>query len=379
MREQFLLADDIVFLNHGSFGAVPRPVMEALWHWQKEVEKDPVLFNVWRWVEELEKVRHRLASYVGTEPGNLAFIENSTFGANTVANSLPLGKGDQVIITDWEYGACVRAWQYYSEQKGFDIHTVQMPSTFETDEQLLAPIIEAVSNRTKVIFISHIFSPTGIIFPVKKLTSFARERGILTVIDGAHAPGQIDINLEELGADFYFGNCHKWMLSARGAAFLYVRKEYQDLIKPPIISWGTDWENPHPVRFIALVEMQGTRDYTPFLTVGNALDFLNKNNWTDVRRRAKELIRYFGQGMQDLFGLKPLTHNLDFFGQMYAYPLPEGTDREELYKFLYLKNKIQVPLTKVNGRLFIRASFQAYNVQKDYEALLIALQKYYEL
>ncbi len=131
IKDEFLLADEIVFLNHGSFGAVPRPVMKALQHWQQEVEKDPVVFNIWRWVEELGKVRDRLASFVGTDPNNLAFIENSTFGANTVAHSLPLGKGDQVIITDWEYGACVKVWQYYSGQKGYHIHTVQMPQAFE--------------------------------------------------------------------------------------------------------------------------------------------------------------------------------------------------------------------------------------------------------
>ncbi len=379
MREQFLLADDIIFLNHGSFGAIPRPVMKALQQWQEEVEKDPVYFNIWRWVEELEKVRQRLASFVGTEPSNLAFIENSTFGANTVANSLPLGEGDQVIITDWEYGACLKAWQYYSEQKGYDIHTVQMPSVFETEEELLAPLFEAISERTKVIFISHIFSPTGVIFPVKKLASFARQQGILTVIDGAHAPGQIDLNLEELGADFYFGNCHKWMLSARGAAFLYVRKEHQHLIKPPVISWGTDWESPHPVRFVAELEMQGTRDYTTFLTVGNALDFLQANDWQAVLLKAKKLISFFSQGLMDIFASGPLTHNLDFFGQMYAYPLPEDTDTEDLYRFLYQKNKIQVPITKVVGRSFVRASFQSYNEQKDYEALLMALRKYYGL
>ncbi len=377
MKDKFLLDKDVVFLNHGSFGAIPRQVMAAWHRWQERVEEDPVLFNAWQWVDDLEKVRHRLAAFVGTKPGNIAFIENSTFGVNTVAHSFDLGEGDQVVLTNWEYGACVKTWRYYARKKGFEIKTVTLPLHFSTREDLIRPIVEAITERTRVIFISHIFSPTGVIFPVEKITAIAHEKGIWTVVDGAHAPGQINLNLDQLGVDFYFGNCHKWMFSARGAGFLYVRPEYQHLIHPPIVSWGKDWERPHPVGFIALVEMQGTRDYTTFLTVGDALDFIEEHSLLKNQVTYKQLMKQVSQELIDIFGLNPLSYNLDFFSQMYAYPLPQHTDREDLYKFLYLKNKIQVPITQIGEQLFLRISFQAYNTQSDYEKLLEALRRYF--
>ncbi len=210
LRDHFLLDRQIVFLNHGSFGATPRPVFERYQAWQRELEDQPVEFLGRRILPLLAEARRDLGEYLGTHRDNLVFIPNTTFGVNVIARSLPLGSGDEILSTDHEYGACENAWKVASSASGAIFRQLPVPLPVSSSDEVLETIWQAVSRHTRVIYLSHITSPTAVRFPIEALCRRARQAGILTVIDGAHAPGQIPLELDELGADFYTGNCHKW-------------------------------------------------------------------------------------------------------------------------------------------------------------------------
>jgi isopenicillin-N epimerase len=210
LAEQYLLRRDITFLNHGSFGACPRPVFETCQMWQREIELNPVNFIGRRLPDLLAQARARLAQYIGTEADNLVFAPNATTGVNIVARSLKLQPGDEVLGTDHEYGAVNNTWRFNCEKSGAHYVNQPIPVPLTTPEQFVDALWVGVTERTRVISISHITSPTALIFPVALVCQRAKEAGIITVIDGAHAPRQVDLDLENMGVDFYLGNCHRW-------------------------------------------------------------------------------------------------------------------------------------------------------------------------
>ena len=273
MRDLFLLDPDVIFLNHGSFGACPRPVFEAYQRWQRELERQPVEFLGRRFDDLMREARSALGGYLGAEPDDLVYVTNATVGLNIVARSLELRPGDEVLATDHEYGALDRTWRFICAKYG--ARYIRQPASvpIRSADEVIEAIWSGVTDRTRVLFISHIASPTAITFPIKPLIDRARARGILTVVDGAHAPGQIDLNLRELGADFYSGNLHKWLMSPKGSAFLYARKEMQHLVEPLVISWGWEAEKPGPSKFIDEQEWTGTRDIAAFLSVPSVIQF----------------------------------------------------------------------------------------------------------
>ncbi|MEO7912469.1 MAG: aminotransferase class V-fold PLP-dependent enzyme, partial [Roseiflexaceae bacterium] len=242
--DEFLLRPGITFLNHGSFGACPRPVFDTYQNWQRKLEEQPVEFLGRQINQLLAAARAPLASYLGTQADNLVYVPNATYGINIVARSLELAAGDEVLATNHEYGACDRAWRFTCERRG--VHYINQPIALpvESEEAVVEQLWSGVTERTRVIFLSHITSPTALIFPLAAICRRAREQGIMTVIDGAHAPGQIDLALDQLGADFYTGNCHKWLCAPKSAGFLYARPELQALLYPLVISWG--WESQTP-------------------------------------------------------------------------------------------------------------------------------------
>jgi isopenicillin-N epimerase len=232
-----------------------------------------------------------------------------------------------------------------------------------------------VTPRTRVLFISHITSPTAVTFPVAELVSRAREAGILTLVDGAHAPGQVDLNLDALGADFYVGNCHKWMMAPKGAGFLHARREVQPLLEPLVVSWGWESEQPGPSAFVDHHEWQGTRDIAPFLSVPAAIEFMIRNDWPVVRRRCHDLLRETRRAIASLTGLPALTPDApEWFAQMAAFPLPP-CDAVAFQARLYEDFHIEVPVIDWDGRQFVRVSVQGYNTRADVEALVAALAK----
>lgn len=248
-------------------------MFEAYQRWQRELEKQPVEFLDRRAPGLLEEARSRLSSFLGTETDNLVFTCNATTGVNIVAHSLNLKPGDEVLATDHEYGAMDRTWGFLSEKYGFKYINYKLPFPLTDPESLVDAFWQGVTSQTRAIFLSHITSPTDIILPVAALCARARQAGIISIVDGAHAPGQIPLNLEQTGADFYTGNLHKWLCALKGSAFIYARPEKQALIEPLVISWGYRSLNPGRSIFVDLLQWTGTRDISAYLSVSSAIDF----------------------------------------------------------------------------------------------------------
>lgn len=378
MRNQFLLAPDLIFLNHGSFGACPREILEAQHHWQLEMERNPVEFLGRRSAELLFNARTVLAHALGGQADELIFVPNSTTGVNIVAQSFPLEPGDEVLTTDLEYGACDAAWQHVCAQRGAEYRRVKISLPFDR-EGVTERLMSAVTAKTKLIYFSHITSTTALILPAAEICAAARERGIATFIDGAHAPGQIPVDLDAIHADFYVGNCHKWLCAPKGSAFLHARREHHAMLDANVISWGyAEGTGGHSgydaylgtTLFERRMQWQGTRDISAWLTVPAALHFQKKHDWPAVRLRCHELAKLALTGLTERFGTQPIAAEEDW-AQMVAIPV-KPQDPDLLRRRLYEESRIEVPVTSHGDRVFVRISVQGYNTQQDIEHLLAA-------
>ncbi len=376
LKEYFLLYPDAVFLNHGSFGATPKPVFEAYQNWQLRLERQPVLFLGRELDSLLKDSRHALGEYLNADADDLVYIPNATHGVNIIAHSLELKPGDEILTTDHEYGACDYTWDFICGKTGAKYIHQSIPLPVHSEEEIADQIWLGVTPRTKAVYLSHITSPTALRLPVEQICQRAREARILTIVDAAHSPGQIPVDLQALGADIVFGNCHKWLLNVKGSAFLYVRRESQHLIEPLIVSWGY---NPTPEtttgsRFIDLLQWTGTKDPTAALTVPTAIHFMQEHNWDEVRRECHGLLRQAIERICDLTNMPPLYPvDSDFYSQMGIAPLPLS-NIAALKGRLYDEYKIEVPLIQWQDKQFVRISVQGYNTQEDIDALVNALQ-----
>ena len=375
LRTLFLLQPDIVFLNHGSFGACPRPVFEIYQNWQLELERQPVAFLGRKFTSLMQQAREALGIYVGAAADDLVYVPNATAGLNMIARSLPLESGEEVLTTDHEYGALDRTWRFVCDKRGAHYVRQPLPLPVESVEKVIETIWAGITKRTRVLFISHITSPTALILPVAELARRAREAGIITVVDGAHAPGQIPLNLSALGVDFYAGNCHKWLMAPKGAGFVYARPEMQPLLEPLVVSWGWQSYSPGPSRFIDEQEYQGTRDIAAYLAVPAAIQFMEEYDWTVVRANCHELLRTARRQITALTGLEPISpDDPTWFAQMAAFPLPAG-EGDILQRKLYDRFNIEIPIITWNGQTLVRLSVQGYNTPADIAALLAALRQ----
>ncbi len=273
LKDEFLLAPDIAYLNHGSYGATPASVFQEYQRWQRELELEPTEFLGRRHADLMRAARTALGGYLGAAPDDIVYTQNVTIAINIVARSLKLGPGDEVLASDHEYGACERLLRFLAERQGFELITRPVPVPVSSAAEFVDGFWEGVTPRTRLVFLSHITSPTAILFPVAEICRRARAAGILTIVDGAHAPGQIPLDLLEVGADFYAGNLHKWLCAPKGAGFLYARREVQDMLDPLVVSWGFQPDVPGPSRFIDYHEWWGTRDVAAFLSVPAAIQF----------------------------------------------------------------------------------------------------------
>lgn len=368
LREHFLLDPDVVFLNHGSFGACPRAVFEVYQRWQRELERQPVEFIGRRLDALLNQAREVLAAYLNAEPENVIYVPNATVGVNIVARSVRLQPGDEVLTTNHEYGACSHAWLYACQQ--MDARYVQRPLSLPvtTSEAFVEEFWAGVTPRTKVIYISHITSPTALIFPVQEICRRARAAGILTIVDGAHAPGQIPLNIQAIGADFYTGNLHKWLCAPKGAAFLYARREHHDWIVPSVISWG--WLEGHT--FVSANQFQGTRDPAAYLAVPAAIQFQRDHDWDTVRAACHALAAETRERLVALTGVLPIAPE-SWFMQLFAAPLPPH-DSAATQRRLYDEYRVEVPFVNWNNEQFVRVSIQGYNTRADADTLIDGLK-----
>jgi isopenicillin-N epimerase len=373
MRDLFLLRPDVTYLNHGAFGACPRPVFETYQQWQVELERHPGEFLGRRFAELMSWARSRLADYLGADPADVVYVTNATTGLNVVARSIPLEPGDEALATDHEYGAIQRTWRYACETRGARYVEAAVPVPVTSAADVVEAIWSRVSARTRVLCVSHITSPTALIFPVAELCRRARRAGILTVVDGAHAAGQIPLRLDEIGADVYAANCHKWMCAPKGAGFLHARREVQPLLSPLVVSWGWHAEAPGPSRFLDEQQWQGTRDIAAWLAVPAAIDFMRDHGWPDRQRACHALARVARHTITSLAGLPPLSPDSpDWFAQMVSLPVPLP-DAQAARRRLHEAFGIEVPVFSWNGHALLRVSVQAYNTQEDINRLVGAL------
>ena len=378
MRELFLLDPQVIFLNHGSFGACPRDVFETQQRWQLEMERNPVAFLGRRSAQLLSYARAVLGSTLGASGEHLVFVPNATTGVNIVARSFALRPGDEVLSTDMEYGACDATWQHVCAQHGAHYRKVEIPLPFEREE-FVARVMAATTKRTRLIFTSHITSTTALVFPVADLCRAARERGIATLVDGAHAPGQIAVDLNAIGADFYTANCHKWLCAPKGAGFLHARPEHHGSLDATVISWGYAEGVTGHVGFDAYLgsslferrlQWQGTRDIAAWLSVPAAIEFQARHNWPAVRENCHALARHALDTLTRRHGLQPIARDADW-AQMVAIPVPPQ-DADGLRERLFGESAIEIPVTSHAGQLFVRISVQGYNTPDDVERLLAA-------
>jgi isopenicillin-N epimerase len=378
MRELFQLDPDLVFLNHGSFGACPTEVLQAQQRWQRQMERNPVEFLGRQSAQLLSAARDSLGTASGARGADLIFVPNSTAGVNIVARSLTLRHGDEVLTTDLEYGACDATWLRVCAQAGAHYRRIEVPLPLRPG-QVLERLMSAVTPRTRMIYLSHITSTTALTLPVAQVCAAARELGVPTLVDGAHAPGQVELAIDAIGADFYVGNCHKWLCAPKGSAFLHARPDRQGGLHATVTSWGyADSAQGHGgldaylgrSEFERRLQWQGTRDISPWLAVPAAIEFQRRHDWTAVRKRCHEWAREAVQALTRRSGLAPIANDADW-AQMVAIPVPPQ-DPEALRRRLYEDSSIEIPVTSHAGRVFVRLSVQGYNTPDDVGRLIDA-------
>lgn len=361
LRQHFLLDPSIAFLNHGSYGACPGPVFEVAQAWQRQLEREPVQFVGRHQENLLDKARERMAQFLNADPSTITFAVNSTSAINVIARSIPLKAGDEILSTNLEYGALEYTWTYLCQKSGATFVSREIATPFTSTEAFIEAFWEGVTERTRAIFMSHITSATAATLPVKEICQRAREAGILTIIDGAHVPGQIPLDLANLGADIYAGNFHKWLCAPKGSAFLYVHPDHHDWVESHTISWG--WAEPST--FVGRNQQQGTRDVSAFLATPAALDFQLEHNWDEVRRRCHHMLRELRIRVHDRLGTSPLyDDDSGWYTQMAVITLPDG-DHSSLEQRLFLNHGVEVPITRHDGNTFVRVSVQGYTTGED--------------
>jgi isopenicillin-N epimerase len=373
LRDLFMLDPKIVFLNHGSFGATPKEVFEVYQEWQRKLEQQPVKFLGREISLHLKEARDALGQYLNVTGDDLSFVPNATFGVNIVARSLKLTTGDEVLTTDHEYGACDNIWEYLSQRQGFSYkkQAVTLPVTSRQD--IIDQIWQGVNQNTKVLYLSHITSPTALTFPVEELCAKAKAAGIMTVIDGAHVPGQLPLDLSALDADFYTGNCHKWLCSAKGAGFLYVRSDLQHLIEPLVIGWGLKRDPSLGSKFLDYYDWLGTNDFANYLSVPAAITFHQKYDWPKVRQQCHTMLNETLRTINAQTGCTSVYADDSFYSQMAIVELPNVGDATTFKNKLYDDYNIEIPLTQHSSKTFARISVQGYNHQNDLDILVAAL------
>lgn len=372
---QWDLRPDTTYLNHGSFGPPPRVVRQQRARFQQALDEQPMDFFVRQHEPLWRAARERLASWLHSAADNLVFVENATYGMNVVAQSFPLEPGDEVLLTDHEYGAVMRIWQRATARAGAaPPRVVRLPQPLGDVQAIVDCVLQALSPQTKLLVVSHITSATAVILPVEAIVRAVQARGVRVCVDGPHAPAQVPLQLDPLGADYYTASLHKWLCAPFGSGFLHVHPQHQAEIATPLLSWGRldpqareSWDH----EFI----WTGTRDASAYLAIPAAIDFLESVGWERFRRETHALAQVARQRLVALTGLEPLVPDSpDWYGCMAHVPLPPG-DRFQLQKALWERARIEVPIVDWDQRRWIRVSCHLYNHESQIELLLRTLDE----
>lgn len=374
MKSQFLLDPNITFLNHGSFGACPKPIFEEYQRLQLELENEPVYFILKKQAAYLKIAKERFSKYINCNANDFFFTPNPTFAVNTIMRSLDLKEGDEILSTNHEYGAMDRTWNFYCKKSGAKYIRQNISLPVVSKEQILEEFWSGYTSKTKIVFLNQISSATALIFPVKEICDKARELGLITIIDGAHVLGQMDLNITELNPDFYTGTLHKWMLAPKGSSFLYVKKDYQPMLDPLVVGWGYESVAPGKSQFLDYQEFQGTREISAFLSTPKVIDFLEENDWKTKSKECRNIVLNNYQRFCDLLNTQPICPiTTEFLVQMASVPV-KISNPVALKELLFNKYKIEIPVMPLNGNYYIRYSINAYNSQEDLDILYKALE-----
>ena len=382
----WLLDPETIFLNHGSFGACPRRVLECQNDWRTRLERQPVQFLVRELEPHLDAARAALAQFVGADTEDLVFVSNATTGVNTVLRSLAFQPGDELLVTNQEYNACRNALDFVAERAGARVVVAEIPFPFHRAEEIIAPVLERVTPRTRLALLDHVTSQTGVVMPIAQLVGELNRRGVDTLVDGAHAPGMVALNLNQLGAAYYTGNCHKWLCAPKSVALLHIRRDKQKFIRPLTISHGANSARTDRSRYLLEFGWPGTRDPSAALSVLEAIRFVGSllpGGWPAVMAHNRALAL---AARKILCGVLKVAEPCpaEFIGSMAAVPLPDAAadalpklpfNEYPLQDALRERHRIEVPLVAwpAPPKRLVRVSAQLYNALPQYERLAQAL------
>jgi isopenicillin-N epimerase len=376
VRTSFMIPDGVTYLNNGTAGPCPRPVHEKTMAVTELGEANPAELGP-QYTRAFQEAKPRLAAFVGALPQDMVFVLNVTLGMNMIARGLrTLRSGDEIVTTDQEYGAVTNVWEFVASRRGCTVRRVAVPQPPESPEQVVDILLGSVTARTRVLLVSHIPTTTGMIFPLERICAACRERGILTAIDGAHAPGMIPLDLAAIDADFYTGNCHKWLCAPKGTGFLHVAPRNQGLLDPLIVGWG--WNKDKEETFLGNFENPGTHSPAPWIGVAEATAFQESIGREQIAARGRELAAYGRWRMAELPGITPITsadHRLSCSIMTYTLPpLEEGRLQKALER-----RRIAVPAgaTPQGGRM--RLSTHIYNTTDQLDLLAEAFREAYRI
>lgn len=375
-RPLFFLEDEIVFLTHGTFGATPRAVLAAADAWRRRMEAEPVRFMSRELPGALREAAARLGRFVGARGEDLVFLDNATTAINAILRSLDLAPGDVLLTTNHVYGAVGNTLRYVAARTGAEVVEVDVPIPLNDADGVLDAITTQWPVRTRLLVIDHVTSPSALVLPVERVVALAHARGSRVLIDGAHAPGMVSLDIESLGADYYVANCHKWLFAPKGCAFLWASPAMQFALHPAVISHGLG------KGYLAEFDWTGTRDHSAWLAVGAALDFVERIGAERITAHNHALACEAAALLSRAWGT-PVAGPDPMLGAMASVRAPKAVqpaspativDAQRLHDRLYEKHRIEVPVIPFDGRLWIRLSAQIYNQREDYIALASALE-----
>ncbi len=385
MRQHWQLDPAVDFLNHGSFGATPTVVLDVQRRFQDALEREPIRFLApERDLEpKLDIVRSRVASLVGAEPQDIAFVRNATDGVNAVLRSMSFSAEDEVVVTNHGYNACNNAAQFVAQRAEAKVRVANIPFPIRGDDEVISAIEAQFTKRTRLLLVDHVTSATGLIFPIERIVAAAHRRGIPVLVDGAHAPGMIAVDLRCIDPDFYTANHHKWLCAPKVSGFLYVRRQLQPQVRPTVISHAANTPRAGRSRFLAEFDWTGTFDPSPLLATPAAIDFLERLHQGGLEEHRAKIrgltIQARSRVLESLGIASPAPESM--IGSMASIPLPAGPDPptgnvDPLQSRLFDRHRIEVPIFRhvgTNTRM-LRFSVQAYNHLEQYRRLAVALR-----
>lgn len=378
LRAHWALEPEVVFLNHGSYGACPREVLLVQDRWRAELEREPVRFMNETLEEELDRARRAVSAFVGARPEDFVFVRNSTSGVNAVLRSLEFTSTDEILVTDHGYDACRNAVDYVAGRTSATVRVVEIPLRVREPDDVLDYVASSVTPATRLALIDHVTSQTGLVFPIEKIVRELRDRDVETIVDGAHAPGMLPLDVSRIGAAYYVGNFHKWVCGPKGSAMLVVRDDRKKGLHPVTISRGYASQRDRP-RFFEEFDWTGTDDPTPWLSVPAAIAFIGSllpGGWDAVRKRNRETAIAARRVLEEVLGTESLAPE-SMLGSLASVALPDekGAESGGLQRSLLERHRIQVPVFSWPARpkRLLRVSVHLYNYAAEYERLAAAL------